>query len=58
MASRYATKYLAARAATVLCGVATPAFNVLLYVTCPGMKLAEYWATHDKNPSTTRTIEI
>ena len=58
MAANYARKYFAASVATALCGVATAAVNVLLYVTCPGMKLAEYWAVHDKNRSTAGTIEI
>ena len=58
MAAQYAAKHFAASVATAVCGVATVAFNVILYVTNPGMALAEYWATHDNNPDTTDTIEL
>lgn len=58
MASTYAAKYFSAAVATAVCGIATAAFNILLYATCPGMKLAEYWAVHDKNCSTADKIEL
>lgn len=58
MAAKYARKYFAACVATALSGIAAVACNILLYVTCPGMKLAEYWAVHDKNRRTTGTIEL
>ena len=51
-------RFAAGKIATAVCGVATVAFNVILYVTNPGMALAEYWATHDNNPDTTDTIEL
>ena len=58
MAAQYTAKYIGWSAATALSAIAGVAFNVLLYVTCPGMKLAEYWAVHDKNRSTKDTIEL
>ncbi len=58
MASQYAAKYFSAVVATAVCGIATAAFNILLYVASPGMKLAEYWAVHDKNSATADTIEL
>lgn len=34
------------------------ALTVVSVATAPGAAIANYWATHDKNPSTTGTIEI